>query len=153
MRYSLDSDAIISAWRDYPIQNFPKIWVWVENLGREEVGGMSEVVFKELEKGGDECYEWFKERKELFVHPNDEDIQNEVRRLVNTYNNFGTITGKNEGDPYVIALAKVKGAVVVSNESPSNNMNGPKIPDVCRVENIRVIKFVQVITNEGVVFG
>ena len=153
MRYSLDSDAIINAWRDYPIQNFPNIWEWVENLGREQIGGMSEVVFQELEKGGDECYEWFRERKELFVHPNSEGIQNEVRRLVNYYKNFGVITGKNEGDPYVIALAVVKGAIVVTNESPSNNMNGPKIPDVCRVEGIQIIKFVQVITNEGVVFG
>ncbi len=152
MRYSLDSDAIINAWRDYPIHNLPVIWKWVEKLGREQIGGMSEVVFKELEKGGDECYKWFKERKELFVYPNDEEIQNEVRRLVNTYNNFGITTGKNEGDPYVIALALVKGAVVVTNESPSNDMNGPKIPDICREEGIRIIKFVQVITQEGIVF-
>lgn len=114
---------------------------------------MSEVVFKELERGGDECYEWFKKRKEWFVHPNNEDIQNEVRRLVNTYNNFGLTTGKNEGNPYVIALAKVKGAVVVSNESPSNDMNEPKIPDVCRVEGVQRIKFVQMIIKESVVFG
>lgn len=153
MRYSLDSDAIINAWRDYPIQNFPKIWDWVESLGRNEIGGMSEVVFKELEKGGDECYDWFKDRKKLFVHPNDDDIQAEVKRLVTSYNNFGWITGKNEGDPYVVALALVKGAVVVTNESPSNNMNGPKIPDVCRVEGVQRIKFVQVITRENVVLG
>jgi hypothetical protein len=58
LRYSLDSDAIINAWRDYPIHNFPNIWEWVEKLGREQIGGMSEVVFKELERGGDECYVW-----------------------------------------------------------------------------------------------
>ncbi|MDZ7720717.1 MAG: DUF4411 family protein [Balneolaceae bacterium] len=55
MRYSLDSDAIIGAWRQYPIENFPKLWDWVESMGRNGIGGMSEVVFKELEKGGDEC--------------------------------------------------------------------------------------------------
>lgn len=153
MRYSLDSDAIINAWRDYPIQNFPKIWEWIEQIGKERIGGMSEVVFKELEKGGDECFDWFKQRKSLFVHPNDQEIQVEVKRLVTNYNNFGIITGKNEGDPYVVALAKIKGAVVVTNESPSNDMNGPKIPDVCREEGVRRIKFVQVITSEGVVFG
>ena len=152
MRYSLDSDAIIGAWRQYPIENFPKLWEWVESMGRDEIGGMSEVVFKELERGGDECFEWFKERKKLFVHPNDENVQNEVRRLVNTYN-FGLNASKNAGDPYVIALAKVKDAVVVTNESPSNDMNGPKIPDVCRVEGIRRIKFVQIITNENIILG
>lgn len=60
MKYSLDSDAIINAWRVYSIQNFPNIWEWVEKLGREQIGGMSEVVFKELERGGDKCYDWYK---------------------------------------------------------------------------------------------
>jgi len=76
-----------------------------------------------------------------------------VKRLVSTYKNFGWITGKNEGDPYVVALALVKGATVVTNESPSNDMNGPKIPDVCREEGIRRIKFVQVITSESIIVG
>lgn len=152
MKYSLDSDAAINAWRDYPIDHFPKIWDWIEKMGSNKVLGMSEVVFKELEKGGDECFYWFKNRKEDFVHPNDEDVQKELDRLVNTYNNFGLITGKNEGDPFVIALAIVKDCVVVTNESMSNNMNGPKVPDVCRAENIQWIKFVDVIRREGVRF-
>ncbi|MDZ7808356.1 MAG: DUF4411 family protein [Gracilimonas sp.] len=153
MKYSLDSDAIINAWRDYPIQNFPKIWDWIESLGEIEIGGMSEVVFDELAKGGDECYDWFKKRRDIFIHPSDQAIQAEVQRLVTSYNNFGLTTGKNEGDPYVVALAIVKNAIVVTNESPSNDMNGPKIPDICRAEDISRIKFVEVITREGVVFG
>lgn len=152
MKYSLDSDAAINAWRDYPIDHFPKIWEWVEQMGSSEILGMSEVVFKELEKGGDECFAWFKKRKEYFVHPNDDDVQRELDRLVNTYNNFGLITGKNEGDPFVVALAIVKDCVVVTNESMSNNMNGPKVPDVCRAEGIQWIKFVDVIRREGVRF-
>jgi hypothetical protein len=153
VKYSLDSDAIINAWRDYPIENFPKIWDWVESLGTNEIGGMSEVVFKELERGGDECFEWFKKRRELFVHPSGQEVQAQVQRLVTTYNNFGLVTGKNEGDPFVIALAIVKNAIVVTNESPSNNMNGPKIPDICRAEDITRIKFVEVITREGEILG
>ncbi|MDR9365877.1 MAG: DUF4411 family protein [Balneolaceae bacterium] len=152
MKYSLDSDAVINAWRDYPIENFPKIWDWIEQMGRKGVAGMSEVVFKELEKGGDECFAWFKARKELFVYPNDEEVQKELERLVNSYNNFGIITGKNEGDPFVVALAIVNDCTVVTNESMSNNMNGPKVPDVCRAEGIQWIKFVDVIRNEGVTF-
>lgn len=152
MKYSLDSDAAINAWRDYPIDHFPKIWQWIEQMGKNGILGMSEVVFKELEKGGDECFDWFKNRKENFVHPNDDDVQRELDRLVNTYNNFGLITGKNEGDPFVVALAIVKNCIVVTNESMSNNMNGPKLPDVCRAEDIHWIKFVDVIRREGVRF-
>jgi hypothetical protein len=152
VKYSLDSDAAINAWSDYPIENFPKIWDWIEQMGRTGILGMSEVVFRELEKGGDECFDWFKARKSDFVYPNDDDVQGELDRLVNTYNNFGLITGKNEGDPFVVALAIVKGCIVVTNESMSNNMNGPKVPDVCRAEGIQWIKFVDVIRREGVRF-
>lgn len=152
MKYSLDSDAAINAWRDYPIDHFPKIWEWIEQMGSNGILGMSEVVFEELKRGGDECFDWFKKRKEDFVHPNDEDVQRELDRLVNTYNNFGLITGKNEGDPFVVALAIVKDCLVVTNESMSNNMNGPKVPDVCRAEDIQWIKFVDVIRREGVRF-
>ena len=152
MKYSLDSDAAINAWRDYPIEHFPKIWGWIEQMGQRGIVGMSEVVFKELEKGGDECFDWFKERKTDFVHPNNDDVQKELDRLVNTYSNFGLITGKNEGDPFVVALAIVKDCTVVTNESMSNNMNGPKVPDVCRAEGIGWIKFVDVIRREGVRF-
>ena len=152
MKYSLDSDAAINAWRDYPIENFPKIWDWIERMGRDGLLGISEVVFRELEKGGDECYDWFKTRKSDFVYPNDDDVQRELNRLVNTYNNFGLITGKNEGDPFVVALAIVQDCMVVTNESMSNNMNGPKVPDVCRAEGIQWIKFVEVIRREEVKF-
>lgn len=152
MKYSLDSDAAINAWRDYPIENFPKIWDWIEHMGINGIAGMSEVVFHELEKGGDECFAWFKQRKEYFVYPNNQEVQKELERLVNSYNNFGIITGKNEGDPFVVALAIVKECTVVTNESMSNNMNGPKVPDVCRAERIQWIKFVDVIRRESVTF-
>lgn len=152
MKYSLDSDAIINAWRDYPIENFPKIWEWIEKMGNEGVLGLSEVVFKELEKGGDECFDWFRKRKHAFVVSNDATVQKELQRLVNSYSNFGLVTGKNEGDPYVVALAIVNDCLVVTNESMSNNMNGPKVPDVCNAEGIKWIKFVDVIRREGIRF-
>jgi len=150
--YSLDSDAIIHAWRSYPIKNFPKIWLWIETLGKEGKIGISEIVFKELLRGGDECYTWFNNRKEMFICQNDPEIQEEIKRLVNTYVNFGLITGKNEGDPYVVAVAKVNSCTVVTNESMSNNLNGPKVPDVCRAEGIPCVKFIRIIQNEAVVF-
>lgn len=152
MKYSLDSDAAINAWRDYPIEHFPKIWEWIEHMGKQGILGMSEVVFKELEKGGDECFVWFKSRKEDFVYPNDDNVQQELNRLVNTYNNFGLVTGKNEGDPFVVALAIVNNCMVVTNESMSGSLNGPKVPDVCQAEDVRWIKFVDVIRIEDVRF-
>lgn len=153
MRYSLDSDAIIQAWRDYPIDFFPKVWQSLHQLAVEDIVGIAPVIFGELEKGGDELFDWFKARKNDFVAENSDELQSAVAYLVNNYNNFGLITGKNEGDPYVVALAMIEDCEVVTNESMSNDLNGPKVPDVCRAEGIRWAKFVDIIRNENLDVG
>lgn len=153
MRYSLDSDAIIQAWIDYLIAFFPKVWESLHQLAIDDVVGIAPVIYGELEKGGDELFDWVKERKDDFVAENSDELQAAVAHLVNTYNNFGLITGKNEGDPYVVALAMVKECVVVTNESMTNDLNGPKVPDVCREEGIGWAKFVDIIKNEELDVG
>lgn len=153
MRYSLDSDAIIQAWRDYPIEFFPKVWESLHQLAVDGVAAIAPVIYEELERGGDELFDWFKARKDDFVAKNSDDLQSAVEYLVNTYNNFGLITGKNEGDPYVVALAMIEECVVVTNESMSNSLKGPKVPDVCREEGIGWIKFVDIIRNENLDVG
>src|SRR5699024_2076755 len=124
---------------------FPKVWESLHQLAIDEVVGIAPVIYGELEKGGDELFDWVKELKDDFVAENSDELQAAVAHLVNTYNNFGLITGKNEGDPYVVALAMVKECVVVTNESMTNDMNGPKVPDVCREEGISWAKFVDII--------
>lgn len=153
MRYSLDSDAIIQAWRDYPIEFFPKVWESLHQLAKDGIVGIAPVIYGELERGGDELFDWVKARKDDFVAENSDELQSAVSHLANTYNNFGLITGKNEGDPYVVALAMIEECLVVTNESMTNDMNGPKVPDVCREEGIGWAKFVDIIKNEELDVG
>jgi hypothetical protein len=153
LRYSLDSDAIIQAWIDYPIEFFPKVWESIHLLAISEVVGIAPVIYEELERGGDELFDWVKARKGDFVAENSDELQEAVAYLVNHYNNFGLTTGKNEGDPYVVALAMVEECIVVTNESMTNDMNGPKVPDVCREEGIAWAKFVDIIRNEELDVG
>lgn len=153
MKYSLDSDAIIQAWIDYPIDYFPKVWESLHKLAIDGVLGIAPVIFEELEKGGDELFDWVKARKDDFVAENSDELQEAVAYLVNHYNNFGLITGKNEGDPYVVALAMVEESIVVTNESMSNDLHGPKVPDVCREEGIAWAKFIDIIRNEKLDVG
>lgn len=153
MRYSLDSDAIIQAWIDYPIGFFPKVWASLHQLAKDDIVGIAPVIYEELERGGDELFDWFKARKDDFVVENSDELQSAVEYLVNTYNNFGLITGKNEGDPYVVALAMIEDCLVVTNESMSNNMDGPKVPDACRAEGVRWAKFIDIIRNEKLDVG
>lgn len=152
MTYSLDSDILIQAWRDYPIENFPSVWDSIEAMGVHSVAGLSELILNELERGGDELYDWVKSRESDLVIATTPEIESEVTYLVNTYNNFGIITGRNEADPFVVAVAKANSCSVVTNETRSGDLNGPKIPDVCLEEDIRWIRFVDIIKEEGFVF-
>jgi len=54
--------------------------------------------------------------------------------------------GRNAADPFVIGLARVHGATVVSKETPSGNLDKPRIPDVCEalgVDCLNIIGFVR----------
>ncbi|NGP87552.1 DUF4411 family protein [Fodinibius halophilus] len=152
MTYSLDSDVLIQAWRDYPIENFPPVWEKLGELGANNTLGMSELILAELQRGGDELYDWAKTRETDLVIPTSDTINSEVSYLVNTYNNFGIITGKNEADPFVVAVAKAHNCIVVTNERRSGDLNGPKIPDVCLEEEIPWIRFIDIIKRENIVF-
>ena len=152
MTYSLDSDVLIQAWRDYPIDNFPPVWDKLEELGANDSLGMSELILDELKRGGDKLYDWAKCQESDLVIPTSDLIDEEVSYLVNNYNNFGIITGKNEADPFVVAVAKAHSCSVVTNERRSGSLNGPKIPDVCLEEDIPWIRFVDIIKRENLVF-
>lgn len=156
MKYSLDTSVIIDAWRRYPIYNFPAVWKKLESLARDGQIKISVVVMAEIKESygtKHDVRQWFKERESIFIRKLDDAFQQETKRLINTYNNFGLSTGKNEADPYVVALAIIEDCDVVTHEKPSNDMNGPKIPDICREEEITYISFTDIIVNENWVIG
>lgn len=111
-----------------------------------------EEVLEELKRGGDDLYEWARNKNGFFV-PHDVDIQNlvstilahpEHSKLLYTQ----TATTLAIADPFVIATAKVHSCTVISNEtlmlSPSPKKT--KIPNVCAdmgVEHISLKEFIQ----------
>lgn len=72
----------------------------------------------------------------------DEPIAKEVVSIVKEYPKLvDTLTDRNQADPYLIALAKVKKAVLVTQEGSANDSpKKMKISDMCGLENIRCIK-------------
>lgn len=108
-------------------------------------------VLLELERGGDELYKWAKELDFMFIQPNEE-MQHVVSEIVERYPLFVPDESSDGiwADPYVIALAKVNNAVVVTGEKPV----GPgakrlKIPNICQEFQIECIEFLQLIRLEG----
>ena len=114
---------------------------------------MTEIVREELSAvGTPELVAWAKARPRLFVPLADviaeaQQIQNRFPGLLDPKAEY------EEADAYVIALAKLKDAVVVTQETPALEKKNPKrthfIPDVCREMGIHCINFLGLMRREG----
>ena len=153
MRFSIDTSAILDGWRRYyPRDVFPGLWIQLEELIRTGDLRASEEVRYELEKRDDDALVWAMERDGFFV-PIDDDTQDATSAiLVDHPRLIDTRRGRSGADPFVIALAQVRGCAVVTGEKATGNLNRPKIPDVCRAIEVEVLSLLDLIRLEGWVF-
>ncbi len=109
----------------------------------------TEEVLVELEKKEDDCYEWLKAREHMVI-PIDERIQPIVSHILARYPLLvGTLKNRNKADPFVIALASSHGCVAVTQENRSNNLDRPKIPDICDALGVPVMNLLQMFRQLG----
>jgi len=150
--YSFDSDSFISAWRIYySITSFPGVWECFDQLITNRRVRCAEQIVGEIERGGDELWEWVAQRRKKLSYPTDDAVQKAERQILRTHPNLVEPNGKSAGDPWVIALAIVMGASVVTFEVPITDPRSTKvkIPNVCRAYNIPCINVFEVIRREG----
>lgn len=60
--------------------------------------------------------------------------------------------GRNAADQFVIGLARAHGGIVVTEETLSNNLERPRIPDVCVAVGIRWVNLVGFVREQGWTF-
>ena len=153
MKYSFDTSAILHAWRrSYPPKSFPQFWQKVDEIiEKGELKAVDEVLV-ELEKKDDEVYKWPRARKSKVIVPIDEDIQKVVQTILQNHRRLvDTRKNRTGADPFVIAVAKIKSATVVTNENPGSAAK-PNIPDVCTAMGIRSINILELIQEQKWVF-
>lgn len=147
--YSVDSSALIHAWRRaYRPKNFGAFWEKLDGLIEEGRLRASIEVFNEIAKKDDDLHEWCKERKEKLFVEIDSDCEEEVARIMTDYPRLvDTKKNRSEGDPFVIALASVANPKmkVITQETPG----GVRIPDVCKEESIECCDLADMIEEEG----
>lgn len=133
MAFSLDTSAILDAWvRNYPPDVFPAIWLHMDAAARNGDIFVVDEVRRELERKDDGACKWVKGHEGMIVAIDDE-IQRHVLEIMSKYSRLvDSRKNRSIGDPWVIALARVRGLTVVTAEKASGNLAKPKIPDVCR---------------------
>jgi hypothetical protein len=157
MKYCIDTSFLLDAWRrKYPPDHFPPFWQYIDSIVSRGEMKSPEEVLEDLKKKDDDVYRWAKDREELLFVPIDNNSQQEVRSILERFENLiKQRTGRSSSDPWVIALAKLNAATVITTEGASTSPNPlkPKIPDVCTALGIKYIDTLQFIRQEGIIFN
>lgn len=151
--YSFDTSAFIKGRRDIlPPQVFATLWINIEQAITSGIVRASDEVWREIGKRDDAIKAWASDQPGLFV-PLEEDIQIATTRILDDHPKLmGKGGGRNEADPFVIALACVRNAVVVTEETSTGTLEKPRITHVCDALGIRCIGLVQFARDQGWVF-
>ncbi|MGO8755052.1 MAG: DUF4411 family protein [Gallionellaceae bacterium] len=137
MLYSVDSSSFMD-WqaRYYPTDVFADILNQVDALIGDERFWAPALVKEELGiVGTGGLIAWGKSRASIFV-PTGE-LLGEAQSIQNSFPGLRDPKAEyEEADAYVIALARLRGGVVITQETPAAEKRNPKrshfIPDVCR---------------------
>jgi len=152
MPFCVDSSAWLDGWRrNYPPDVFQSLWEKIEALIDAGEIIATEEVYVELAKKDDELHDWIQARKAMLIPP-DEAIQQRVTELLGKYPRLvDTLKGRSQADPFVIATAMVRGAVVVTGEL-MGTAEKPRIPFVCQAEGVRCITFLDMMRELKLTF-
>jgi hypothetical protein len=151
MTFTMDTSGFIGAWdRAYPPDVFPGLWEAFDQMIADGDLRAIQEVGVELRRKSDALRDWANSRPSLFV-PLDADIQLAIRDVLLSYPKLAAkMRGRDPADPFVIAHAKARGLIVVTNEKTAlGNPNRPKIPDVCSLLGVPCINLLDLIRRQG----
>ena len=82
--------------------------------------------------------------------PTDASVAVEVQRILSAHPRLVMqMKNRNRADPFVVAVASLRGATVVTGEGSDGTADRPKIPFVCSQLGIPCIRLLDVIRAEG----
>lgn len=152
--YSIDTNVLMD-WqsRYFPTDVFSSLITCVDDLITQERWISPKIVQEELEAvGTPELTKWAKARPGVFV-PLEEVLAEALSIQARFPGLIDTKAEYEEADAYIIALAKLRDGVVVTQETPASEKRNPKrthfIPDVCRELGLPCISFLGLMRREG----
>ena len=152
--YSIDTNVLMD-WqaRYFPTDIFPSLLNYVDGMIAEERWIAPELVEEELNAVGTaELAAWAKARPHMFVPL--EDVLAEALGIQARFPGLKDPKAEfEEADAYVIALAKLRDGIVVTQETSAAEKTRPRrthfIPDVCRELGLPCISFLGLMRREG----
>jgi hypothetical protein len=152
--YCIDTSSLIAAWQErYPIENFPPFWSKMDALIVEKRLVAPIEVLNEVQKRSDELHVWLNERRSMFREL-DEAIQIEAAQVLERFPRLvGERKLRTSADPFVIALARVEGLEIVTDEKPTGVPSRPNIPDVCAAFGMNPLSILDLIKAEKWIIG
>lgn len=151
--YCIDTSALIDLKRHYPRNEpaFKAIWDEIETLIAEGNMLTVKIVEKEIEKyqgKNDPLKKWIQKHKTKFIVPIDADIWNVGTEIISKYPELldkkKMMNGDEEADPFLIALAYVKGCTIITQESKTNPIKIPTIASKYDIKCINLFEFFNV---------
>lgn len=152
--YSVDTNSFMD-WqaRYYPTDVFPGLVERVTALIGDGRLVACELVHEELQAvGTGELTTWSKTNKGIFVPT--ADLLADAMAIQNQFPGLRDPKAEyEEADAYVIALARQRSGIVVTQETPAAEKNRPRrshfIPDVCRELGVPCISWLGMMRREG----
>jgi hypothetical protein len=153
--YSVDTNIYLDWWvRRYPEDIFPTYRVQVEGLIAAGKWQAVEQVHHEINHvGTPELKAWAKAQPAQFIKHNVPLIQEANNISASFPGLIDPNATHDEADRYVIALAKLKGWIVVTHETPARSkkyaLRTHFIPDVCQALGVRCIELLALMRKES----
>lgn len=156
--YLLDSNVLIDAKnRYYPFDVCPGFWDWLDRASREGTVTSVGRVYQELVKKDDELAAWVKERRGVFLEPDEAtvDAMREAARWVMAREPAYTPAARAEflskADYYLVGAALAQKGTVITNEmADPKAKRRVKIPDACDALGVHCTTPFTMLRTEGV---
>lgn len=115
--FVLDSSFLIKLHREQPIELYPSLWDRVSGLLASGEAVIPREADREMQAKDNDLRKWLRERKAAVVETSVEEL--EIVRGIAERHPAWVQGAKNAADPFVIAAARTRRAIVVTDERPS----------------------------------
>lgn len=130
--YIVDTDVLIGFYDSLPMEVYETQWNLLKRYVEEKRLLICEAVFSEIKKAV-ELKKWLSNFDKLVIPCFTHDVIVEAKTIINSYPKLIDINNtSDQADPYVIALAKINGYTILTNEIYSEGSKKTRIPYICK---------------------